>query len=72
MAEEIIVEDFEDDELLELIHKAACDVSFYNAAESPQWSRETTARNAAKVRFNVLKEECERRKLEWRKTEYLL
>jgi len=61
-----------DDELLELYRNAASAVSYYNAAESPQYGRETEARNAAIARFRKIATEVQTRNLPTPKGGYLL
>ena len=54
------------DELKQATHEAACNVSFYNAAEGGCWRQEGQARGKAKAKFSDLKVQCEARGLDWR------
>lgn len=43
--------------LIKLLHAAAADVSYYNAAEG-NWSKETKARVAAQIDFANIRRRC--------------
>ena len=45
--------------LLNSLHEAAKDVSYFNAGEGPSWYAETTGRHAALSRWQALLEEAQ-------------
>jgi hypothetical protein len=53
------------EELAEATRKAAADLSFYNAAEGENRRSERTARSNAYQRFQELRKQCEKYKINW-------
>ena len=60
-----------DEELKEEVHRLACSVSYYNAAEG-NWSAETEARNAVKKEFWEAQAELESRGIKFENRGYLI
>ena len=65
-------EDCTDHELMILYCKAACDLSYYNAAEGNDWYSETSLRTDAKNTFFKIREEFEKRNLEKPQGDWLI
>lgn len=59
----IPIEEWTDEELSDRAHTEASNMSFYNAAESPQWTLETEARQRCQARFKRVMDEVGRRNL---------
>lgn len=66
------MEKMNDQELLVKLYDYAGRMSYYNAAESPQWGVETEARNKCKSEFAQLRNEAVARGLEFDLREFLL
>lgn len=60
-----------DEMLLDEVHRLAVSVSYYNAAEG-NWSAETAARNEVKGKFNLARDELNRRGIDFVNKGYLL
>lgn len=65
-------ENLSDQELLVQLYDCAGRVSYYNAAESPQWGVETQAREACRSEFKQLCREAFLRELKLDFSGYLL
>lgn len=61
-----------DEEIIELYHKQARSMSFYNAAEGQAWYSERTARDICGGEFRKTKEELKRRGIEQPTGDYLI
>lgn len=61
-----------DEELIELYHKQAREMSFFNAAEGESWYRERLARESCKAELAMIAEEIYARGLDIPKGQYLV
>lgn len=61
-----------DDAVLATLVIRAGDLSYYNAAEAPQWGMEAASRKEAMRKFGVAKREADRRGLKYDLKGYLV
>lgn len=61
-----------DEEIKELYHKTAMELSYFNAAEGQSWYAESTARNICQKVYKELCSELKFRGLELPKGNYLI
>lgn len=66
------LETISNDELIELYHKQAHNMSYLNAAEGPSWYAEANARAACSAEFRKINEELKRREIQQPKGNYLV
>ena len=62
----------EDDHLIEAMHSAASDLSYYNAAEGQDYRNEAAGRHAANEHYRALATEIKNRNLSFSTEGYLL
>lgn len=60
------------DELYEVFHKTAMELSYYNSAEGPSWSAETKSRYTCQATYKEICQEYKDRGLEIPKGNYLI
>ena len=60
------------DELYEVFHKTAMELSYFNSAEGPSWSAETKQRYSCQVTYKEICQEYKDRGLEIPKGNYLI
>lgn len=66
------MKDLTNDQLIELYHKKARQMSFHNAAEGPSWYQETNARLVCKEELKNVMSELKDRSMEIPKGDYLI